>query len=107
MYFFSFLHLKERLVHENAKGAKKNEIGRGKKEKKLLLLSRCLSCLFFFQLEKEIKPFPQNGAPLVAVRMIWSSAEPTTTNRKKPSMIGPTLELVPFFFCGREVVGGG
>jgi hypothetical protein len=30
--------------------------------------------------------------------MICSSADPTTTKRKKPSMMGPTLEPVPFFF---------
>ena len=34
----------------------------------------------------------------MAVRMICSSADPTTTKRKKPSMMGPTLEPVPFFF---------
>lgn len=37
---------------------------------------------------------------VVAVRMICSSADPTTTKRKKPIMMGPMLEEPPFFFCG-------
>ena len=36
--------------------------------------------------------------PIVAVRMICSTEEPTTTNKKKPSRTGPT-GILSFVFC--------
>jgi hypothetical protein len=40
------------------------------------------------------------GAPVVAVRMICSRAEPTTMNKKNPSSMGPTVYLFAVLSVG-------